>query len=101
GAFKRSDALGAAGNKGGPPDVDVYIDDGRHGDYQYVRNYSTTDIWSRKTLYSTPPTRRGANQDLKANRDNYIYVLIKNRGAKGDTAVTSAGHYRVATPAAA
>ncbi|HEX4068382.1 MAG TPA: hypothetical protein VHZ09_20345 [Acidobacteriaceae bacterium] len=71
-------------NVGSPPAVDVYIDDGRGGEYQYQPNYwSNQSIWNRLapdggTAFQTPVT----------NQTNYAYVKLKNRGSQAATNVT-------------
>jgi len=63
---------------GAPPAVDVYIEDGRHGEYQYQENHwSCTAIWNR--LKKDGGT---THQDPIVNVNNYAYVKIKNRGTQ-------------------
>ena len=54
-AFEKQGLFRAAGQpatqEGKPPAVDVYIDDGRHGEYPFQPNHwSCTDIWNRLTV---------------------------------------------------
>ncbi|MFP4625780.1 MAG: hypothetical protein ACLFNI_04205 [Natronomonas sp.] len=62
--------------EGDPPDIDVYIDDGRSGEYDFLQRFwSTTDLWNRLdsdggTDHETPVT----------GQTNYLYVRVKNRG---------------------
>jgi hypothetical protein len=71
-------------NEGAPPAVDVYIDDGRGGEYPYQTNWwSCQAIWNRRhndggTSYEEPIT----------NQTNYAYVKIKNRGTQAATNVS-------------
>lgn len=61
---------------GNPPNVDVYIDDGRHGEYDYLLNFwETQDMWVRRA-----PDGGAAHQDPIVGRPNYMYVRVKNRG---------------------
>jgi hypothetical protein len=61
---------------GRPPAVDVYIDDGRHGEYEYTAvHWNTTTIWNR----SRPDGLTGHQNPVPGNT-NYAYVKIKNRG---------------------
>ncbi len=80
--------------EGQPPAVDVYIDDGRNGEYEWRQNFwNTTDIWSSRTADSTI----GHETPLLA-ATNYLYVRVKNRGT--DTAtnvVVKAYHCRPST----
>ena len=51
-AFEKQGLYRATGapttDEGEPPEVDVYIDDGRAGEYQYQGNFwNTTAIWNR------------------------------------------------------
>jgi hypothetical protein len=71
-------------NIGPPPPVDVYIDDGRHGEYQYVAGdgyynlqkfWETTDIWNRHD-----PDGKLEHQTPIVGRRNYAYARVKNRG---------------------
>ncbi len=70
-------------NEGLPPAVDIYIDDGRGGEYQYQPNFwSCQNIWNRRqndgaTTHEEPIT----------NMTNYAYVKIKNRGSQTATNV--------------
>jgi hypothetical protein len=64
--------------EGKPPEVDIFIDDGRNGEYSYKKNFwNTNDIWNRrladKKIESQPP---------EIGKTNYIYTRIKNRGRK-------------------
>lgn len=62
--------------EGNPPAVDVYIDDGRAGEYTYLANHwSCQDMWVRRR-------RDGGltHQEPLVGRENYMYVRVKNRG---------------------
>lgn len=64
--------------EGAPPPTDVYIDDGRHGEYQFQPiHWNNTSIWNRRrsdglTVHEKPII----------GLTNYIYVKIKNRGTE-------------------
>ena len=63
-------------SEGAPPDVDVYIDDGRAGEYQYLGNHwSCQDMWVRRIADSGT-----THQEPIVNQPNYMYVRVKNRG---------------------
>jgi hypothetical protein len=70
-------------NAGAPPAVDIYIDDGRGGEYQYQPSWwNCQSIWNRRhndggTTHEEPIT----------NQTNYAYVKIKNRGSQVATNV--------------
>ncbi|KAH7090164.1 hypothetical protein FB567DRAFT_617461 [Paraphoma chrysanthemicola] len=62
--------------RGLPPQVDVYIDDGRNGEYDYKDKHdSPPGLWNRNAPDGGP-----GNQYAVAGRPNYIYVTIRNRG---------------------
>src|SRR5262249_41141423 len=63
---------------GAPPDVDVYIDDGRGGEYPYVQSFwNNQDIWNRNS-----PDSGTAHDPPIVGVPNYAYVRVKNRGTK-------------------
>ena len=62
-------------NDGDPPPVDVYIDDGRAGEYEFLADFTdTAAIWNRRA-----PDGVEAHQE-PALGTNFAYVKIKNRG---------------------
>jgi hypothetical protein len=63
---------------GDPPPIDVYIEDGRHGEYSYTPDWlaDTNAVWNRHQ-----PDGGNVNQPPVANADNYVYVRVRNRGA--------------------
>jgi hypothetical protein len=69
---------------GAPPAIDVYIDDGRHGEYPYQEVFwENQDIWNRRNadaglVHETPIV----------GRPNFLYVKVKNRGTQTATTVT-------------
>jgi zinc metalloprotease ZmpB len=59
-----------------PPAVDVYIDDGRAGEYQYQPvHWNTTTIWNRNAADGLT-----AHQNPILGQPNFVYVRVKNRG---------------------
>ncbi|KST69496.1 hypothetical protein [Mastigocoleus testarum] len=62
---------------GFPPEVDVYIDDGRKGSYEPLSTFSmgTNDIWIRHN-----PDHGLEHQIPVSGTNNFIYVKVKNRG---------------------
>ncbi|MGD8779140.1 MAG: hypothetical protein PVH88_09305 [Ignavibacteria bacterium] len=61
---------------GEPPAVDVYINDGREGEYQYLNDWQNCqDIWNRNSNDGG-----SSNQTPILNKTNYLYVRLKNRG---------------------
>jgi hypothetical protein len=64
-------------NVGAPPAVDVYIEDGRGGEYQYQPVF-----WDNHSIWNRTASDGGtAHQVPITNRTNYAYVKIKNRGS--------------------
>jgi hypothetical protein len=78
--------------EGAQPEVDVYIDDGRHGDYlPYLVDWTqTADIWNR-----TSPDGGSVHQTPARFQRNYIYVLVKNRGTQVAKDVSVRTYHRV------
>lgn len=65
-------------SEGDPPDVDVYIDDGRNGEYQYQWNFwNTQDMWVRNSADGGL-----THQTPIVGATNYMYVRVKNRGTQ-------------------
>jgi zinc metalloprotease ZmpB len=65
-------------NGGALPDVDVYIDDGRAGEYPYQAvHWNTTTIWNRRI-----PDGLTGHQEAALGESNYAYVRIRNRGSQ-------------------
>lgn len=62
---------------GAVPPTDVYIDDGRGGEYPYQPvHWATTTIWNRRN-----PDGMAGHQEPALGESNYAYVKIKNRGS--------------------
>ena len=88
GLFKAPGAPATA--EGAPPAVDVYIDDGRQGNYGFLANHwSCTDIWSRRTVGDGG----GVHEEPVVGVTNYCYVRIKNRGTQAATGVQVKGFH--------
>ena len=63
---------------GDPPGEDIFINDGRDGEYGYQHIYwNTTTIWNRRQ-----PDGRELHQPPMADGTNYAYVKLKNRGTQ-------------------
>lgn len=76
GLYQLPGTSGTVTTAGAPPDVDVYIDDGRNGEYQFRENFwDTTDIWNR--LASDGGT---THEPPVVDHPNFVYVRVKNRG---------------------
>lgn len=75
--------------QGAAPAVDVYIDDGRAGEYTYLPNHwSTTDIWNRLEADGGLE-----HQTPIVGVPNYVYTRIKNRGTTSATAIVVKGYH--------
>jgi len=76
-------------SEGAPPAVDVYIDDTRQGEYDYLANHwSCQKIWNR--LAADGGT---GHQTPIVGVSNYAYVKIKNRGSQTATNVVVKGYH--------
>jgi len=74
---------------GAPPSVDVYIDDGRAGQYAYAeRFWHTTEVWNRHA-----PDGGTAHQTPIVGELNYTYVRVRNRGTQPASGVVVRGHH--------
>ena len=59
-----------------PPPVDVYIDDGRHGEYPYLDvHWENPSVWNRLL-----PDGGAAHEQARPGVPNHAYVKVKNRG---------------------
>jgi hypothetical protein len=67
---------------GDPPPIDVYIEDGRHGEYPYTPDWlaDPSAVWNRHQ-----PDGGNLDQPPVANANNYVYVRVNNRGAQPAT----------------
>jgi hypothetical protein len=80
---------GTVTTAGNPPAQDVYIDDGRHGEYEYLyAHWETTNIWNRRT-----DDGLDGHQEPALGETNYMYVRIKNRGTQTATNVKVRGYH--------
>jgi hypothetical protein len=80
---------GTITSPGKPPDQDVYIDDGRAGEYQYQAvHWHTTTIWNRRANDGGT-----THQEPELGSTNYAYVKIRNRGTKNATNVVVRGFH--------
>jgi zinc metalloprotease ZmpB len=94
GLFQPAGAATPNNNEGVPAAVDVYIDDGRGGEYPYqVVFWENQNIWNR-----TSADGGTGHEDPIIGQTNYAYVKIKNRGTQDATGVVVKGYH--ANPAA-
>ncbi len=84
-------------SEGAPPPVDVFIENGRHGEYRYgpadqypylQRFWETTQIWNR-----LEPDGHAEHQTPVIGKTNYAYVRIHNRGTQAASGVTVRGYH--------
>lgn len=82
-------------NGGAPPSVDVYIDDSRAGEYQYLPvHWATTTIWNRRNPDGLAGHEEPALLDAGGDpATNYAYVKIKNRGTSVANNVVVKGYH--------
>jgi hypothetical protein len=74
---------------GVPPPVDVYIDDGRAGEYPYQPvHWQNMSIWNRNAADGL-----AGHQPAIDGQTNYAYVKIKNRGTLAAANVTVKGYH--------
>lgn len=93
-AFEKQGLFRASGDpttvEGKPPAVDVFIDDGRHGEYPYQpAHWNCQDIWNRTTVGAGG----SAHENPIVGQVNYAYVRIKNRGTQLATNVVVKGFH--------
>ncbi len=75
--------------EGAPPAVDLYIDDGRAGEYSFLPNHwSTTEIWNRLS-----PDGGLEHQTPIVGVTNHVYVRIRNRGTEAAADVVVKGYH--------
>jgi hypothetical protein len=82
---------------GTPPEVDVYIDDGRGGEYlPYLADFrGNAEIWNRSAADS-----QTVNQAPVVGVESFAYVRVRNRGVQPATGVVVRG-FQSRTPQAA
>jgi hypothetical protein len=80
---------GTVTTAGRPEAQDVYIDDGRHGEYEYIeRHWETEAIWNRRI-----DDGLDGHEEPALGETNYMYVRIKNRGTQAATNVKVRGYH--------
>ena len=76
GLYQPAGTVPPVSTEGQPPPIDVYIDDGRHGEYQYQPVFwENQSIWNRRH-----PDGQTTHENPVVAMTNYAYVKIKNRG---------------------
>jgi hypothetical protein len=76
--------------QGSPPDVDLYIDDGRGGEYEYQPDHwNNKSVWNRLTADGV-----AAAQPAHEGQPNFAYVKVKNRGTRTASGTVKLYHCR-------
>ncbi|MBV9950150.1 MAG: hypothetical protein JOZ69_25140 [Myxococcales bacterium] len=89
GLYQPPGAVPPISSEGAPPAVDVYIDDGRHGEYPFQPVFwETTDIWNRND-----PDGGTAHQTPITTIPNFAYVIVRNRGTQPASKVVVRGYH--------
>lgn len=84
GSFQPVGAPTPVTTAGAAPAVDVYIDDGRAGEYQFQEaHWHNTSMWNRQAADGLP-----GHQDAILGQSNFMYVKVKNRGTTTATNVS-------------
>lgn len=84
GSYQPAGTLPPFTTEGAPPAVDVFIDDGRSGEYQYQAvHWDTQTIWNR-----VKSDGQAGHQNAIENQVNYAYVRVRNRGTQASNTVT-------------
>ncbi|HTM54514.1 MAG TPA: hypothetical protein VL175_10825 [Pirellulales bacterium] len=78
---------------GAPPEVDVYIEDGRHGEYMPygAAIADTPDVWNRHA-----PDGGHTHQPAIAGSPQFLYVRARNRGTSSASAVSARAYQAAA-----
>lgn len=94
-AFERQGLFQPAGAStpvtaaGAPPQFDVYINDGRNGEYQYKHDHwNNTSVWNRNSADGGT-----SHQSAIEGTTNYAYVKIRNRGTSAASNVVVKGYH--------
>ncbi len=84
GSYQPATAVPPFTTAGAPPAVDVYIDDGRAGEYQFQAvHWHNQSMWNRNAADGMT-----GHQNAIDGQTNYMYGKIKNRGTSTANNVT-------------
>lgn len=84
GSYQPAGAPTPVTTAGAPPEIDVYIDDGRGGEYQFQPvHWHNMSMWNRNSADGLP-----GHQNAIEGATNYMYGKVKNRGTSAATNVT-------------
>jgi zinc metalloprotease ZmpB len=97
GLYQADGAPSPVQTPGAPPDVDVYIDDGRGGEYMpFLPDFAgNAEIWNRHGADGGT-----ANQNPAIGVTNFAFVRVRNRGTSSATGVVVRA-FKARAPAAA
>jgi hypothetical protein len=88
GLYQPAGAPEPVSRPGAPPEVDVFINDGRMGEYRYQEPFEgTAEIWNRLSADGNT-----AHQPPAIGAVNHAYVTIRNRGTKAAGNVVVRGY---------
>ncbi|HNF68333.1 MAG TPA: hypothetical protein PLL28_03105 [Chitinophagales bacterium] len=74
---------------GAPPEIDVYINDGRNGEYEYQAVH-----WHNISMWNRQHDDGGlTHEDAIPDATNYMYVKVKNRGTSNSGNVNVRGYH--------
>jgi hypothetical protein len=89
GLFQPAGAPTPIASEGDPPEVDVYVEDGRHGEYSYKADWwDNPSIWNRRA-----PDGGTAHQPPVPGVESYAYVKVKSRGKAAARNVLVQGYH--------
>ena len=81
GAYQPVGTAGHVFDAGDPPAIDLYIDDGRDGQYEYQADFDhAPDIWVRHIADGNME-----HQEPNVGVTNFVYIRVKNRGSQPAT----------------
>jgi zinc metalloprotease ZmpB len=84
GSYQPAGAPTPVTTAGAPPEVDVYINDGRDGEYQFqAAHWQNMSMWNRNSPDGLP-----GHQNAVEGATNFMYGKVKNRGTSAATNVT-------------
>jgi hypothetical protein len=84
GSYQPAGAPTPVTTAGAPPAVDVYINDGRNGEYPFQAvHWQNMSMWNRNSPDGLP-----GHQNAIEGTTNYMYGKVKNRGTSPATDVT-------------
>jgi hypothetical protein len=89
GLYQPAGAPEPVSSAGAPPDVDLYINDGRNGDYvPFLEPFEgNAEIWNRLGADG-----HAAHQPPAIGALNHAYVTVRNRGTQAPSGITVRGY---------